>query len=104
METSSEKLDLNTRQGINWERAKALVERERHAFAEAMPTSRALSERAARHLLFGVPLHWMNDWSTPFSLYVEEARGAAFTDVDGHRYADFCLGDTARCSATRLPR
>jgi len=41
-----------------------------------------------------VPLHWMNDWSTPFSLYVEEARGAAFTDVDGHRYADFCLGDT----------
>ena len=25
METSSEKLDLNTRQGINWERAEALV-------------------------------------------------------------------------------
>ena len=69
-------------------------ERERRAFAEAMPKSRALSERAARHLLFGVPLHWMNDWSTPFSLYVDQARGAAFTDVDGHRYADFCLGDT----------
>ena len=31
METSSEKLDLNTRQGINWERAQALVERERLA-------------------------------------------------------------------------
>jgi glutamate-1-semialdehyde 2,1-aminomutase len=75
METSLEKLDLTTRQGINWERAQALVERERRAFAEAMPTSRALSERAARHLLFGVPLHWMNDWSTPFSLYVDQARG-----------------------------
>ncbi|WP_424782601.1 aspartate aminotransferase family protein [Paraburkholderia sp.] len=94
METSLEKLDLNTRQGINWERAQALVERERRAFAEAMPKSRALSECAARHLLFGVPLHWMNDWSTPFSLYVDQARGASFTDVDGHRYADFCLGDT----------
>ncbi|CAE6853391.1 Glutamate-1-semialdehyde 2,1-aminomutase 2 [Paraburkholderia domus] len=86
--------DLTTRHGINWERAQALVERERHAFTEAMPKSRALSERAAHHLLFGVPLHWMNDWSTPFSLYVDQARGASFTDVDGHRYADFCLGDT----------
>ncbi|MFP3564486.1 aspartate aminotransferase family protein [Paraburkholderia sp. SIMBA_030] len=85
---------MNTRQGVNWARAQALVERERSAFAKAMPKSRALSERAARHLLFGVPLHWMNDWSTPFSLYVDEARGATFTDVDGHRYADFCLGDT----------
>ncbi|RDJ99045.1 aspartate aminotransferase family protein [Paraburkholderia lacunae] len=85
---------MNTRYGVNWERAQALLERERSAFAEAMPKSRALSVRAARHLLFGVPLHWMNDWSTPFSLYVDEARGAAFTDVDGHRYADFCLGDT----------
>jgi glutamate-1-semialdehyde 2,1-aminomutase len=87
-------MQLNTRHGINWTRAQALVEHERRAFVEAMPKSRALSGRAARHLLFGVPLHWMNDWSTPFSLYVEEARGATFTDVDGHRYADFCLGDT----------
>ncbi|EGC99126.1 aminotransferase [Burkholderia sp. TJI49] len=59
-----------------------------------MPISRALSAEAAEHLLFGVPLHWMQDWSTPFSLYVKEARGATFTDVDGHRYVDFCLGDT----------
>ncbi|KAJ3472309.1 hypothetical protein NLI96_g13372 [Meripilus lineatus] len=59
-----------------------------------MPTSRALSAEASEHLLFGVPLHWMQDWSTPFSLVVKEARGATFTDVDGHRYADFCLGDT----------
>lgn len=94
MKPSSEEIRLNTRQGVNWERAQALLERERSAFAKAMPKSRALSERAARHLLFGVPLHWMNDWSTPFSLYVEQARGATFTDVDGHRYADFCLGDT----------
>ncbi|WGS48105.1 aspartate aminotransferase family protein [Paraburkholderia sp. D15] len=85
---------MNTREGIDWTRAQALAARERQAFADAMPKSRELSARAARHLLFGVPLHWMNDWSTPFSLYVDAARGASFTDVDGHRYADFCLGDT----------
>lgn len=85
---------MNIRHGVNWERAQALLEHERQAFAAARPKSQALSAQAAQHLLFGVPLHWMNDWSTPFSLYVEEARGARFTDVDGHRYADFCLGDT----------
>ncbi|KVM75997.1 aminotransferase [Burkholderia ubonensis] len=85
---------MRSRHGVDLTRARALFDRERRAFAEAMPRSRALSAEAAEHLLFGVPLHWMQDWSTPFSLYVKEARGATFTDVDGHRYADFCLGDT----------
>ncbi|CAM2195514.1 glutamate-1-semialdehyde 2,1-aminomutase [Paraburkholderia kururiensis] len=85
---------MKIRHGVNWERAQALLEHERHAFAAARPKSQALSAQAAQHLLFGVPLHWMNDWSTPFALYVDEARGARFTDVDGHRYVDFCLGDT----------
>ncbi|MFP6561433.1 aspartate aminotransferase family protein [Paraburkholderia sp. B3] len=82
------------RQGVNWDRVQRVLAREREAFIAARPKSQALSARAAQHLLFGVPLHWMNDWSTPFSLYVEAARGATFTDADGHHYADFCLGDT----------
>jgi len=85
---------MQSRQGVNWNRAQRVLAREREAFIAARPKSRALSAQAAQHLLFGVPLHWMNDWSTPFSLYVDAARGATFTDVDGHRYADFCLGDT----------
>ena len=85
---------MPSRHGVDLIRARALFDRERRAFTEAMPVSRALSAEASEHLLFGVPLHWMQDWSTPFSLYVKEARGATFTDVDGHRYADFCLGDT----------
>lgn len=80
--------------GVNRERAQRILARERDAFVAARPKSQALSAQAAQHLLFGVPLHWMNDWSTPFSLYVDTARDAAFTDVDGHRYIDFCLGDT----------
>ncbi|WP_323119086.1 aspartate aminotransferase family protein [Burkholderia alba] len=85
---------MATRHGIDPVRARALFKRERDAFGQAMPKSRALSADAARHLLFGVPLHWMQDWSTPFPLYVDHAHGAHFTDVDGHCYADFCLGDT----------
>jgi glutamate-1-semialdehyde 2,1-aminomutase len=53
-----------------------------------------LAGAAAQHLLFGVPMHWMNDWSTPFPLTVCEAAGARFRDADGHEYVDFCLGDT----------
>src|SRR6202035_2836351 len=29
-----------------------------------------------------------------FPPFVREAQGAHFFDVDGHRYTDFCLGDT----------
>ncbi|MDN0084634.1 aspartate aminotransferase family protein [Crenobacter sp. SG2305] len=85
---------MNTRYGINWDKAKALYHTECTDFTSRMPRSRELSSRAAGHLLFGVPLHWMNDWSTPFSLYVAAAQGARFKDVDGHDYVDFCLGDT----------
>lgn len=29
-----------------------------------------------------------------FPIFVEQAKGAHFTSVDGHEYIDFCLGDT----------
>jgi len=29
-----------------------------------------------------------------FPIFVESAQGAHFRDVDGHRFIDFCLGDT----------
>lgn len=82
------------RPGIDWTRAQALRERERSAFASANPRSQALAVRAADHMLFGVPLHWMSDWSTPFALSVNHASGAQVVDADGHQYLDFCLGDT----------
>ena len=74
---------MATRHGINWDKAQALYATERNDFIRRMPRSRELSAKAAGHLLFGVPLHWMNDWSTPFSLYVAAAQGARFTDADG---------------------
>lgn len=71
-----------------------LTQAERDRFAAANPKSAALAARARHHLHGGVPMHWMADWPTPFPLFVDHARGARFTDVDGHAYADFCLGDT----------
>jgi glutamate-1-semialdehyde 2,1-aminomutase len=71
-----------------------LAQQERSRFIATHPRSQALATQASAHWLFGVPLHWMSDWSTPFALQVSSARGAHLTDADGQSYVDFCLGDT----------
>jgi glutamate-1-semialdehyde 2,1-aminomutase len=75
-------------------RLDGLVRRERERYARERPQSTALAAAARAHWLHGVPLHWMQDWGTPFPLFVREARGARLIDADGHAYADFCLGDS----------
>jgi len=72
----------------------SLLQIERDRFIASHTNTQALAAQAAPHWLFGVPLHWMSDWSTPFALQVTSARGARITDVDGHDYTDFCLGDS----------
>ncbi len=72
----------------------ALLERERQSFLAARPRSVALAQQAGRHFPAGVPMHWMRDWPMPVPLYVSAAQDALLTDVDGHQYVDFCLGDT----------
>ena len=40
-------------------------------------------------------MNWMTRWPGGFPVFVgRRATGARFTDVDGHEYVDFCLGDT----------
>jgi glutamate-1-semialdehyde aminotransferase len=70
------------------------MERELATFAAENPRSHALHEQARGSLLDGVPMNWMVKWAGSFPLFVESADGAHFTDVDGHDYVDFCLGDT----------
>jgi len=72
----------------------ALIERERLRFAREHPRCAALAADAAKHFPGAVPMHWMADWGTPFPLFIAAAQGAELEDVDGHRYRDFCLGDT----------
>ena len=71
-----------------------MLETEQAAFVARHPRSRALAGRGASRWLAGVPMHWMSDWGTPFPMYLATAQGAELEDVDGNRYADFCLGDT----------
>jgi glutamate-1-semialdehyde 2,1-aminomutase len=71
-----------------------LQAREEARFTETHPRSQALAERARSHLFDGVPMHWMRKWPGGFPVFVREAKGARFVDVDGIEYVDFCLGDT----------
>ena len=79
---------------IDRAKLKALMEREQKKFVEERPKSKALFERGRKSLLAGVPMNWMVKWAGAFPPFVREAQGASFFDVDGHRYTDFCLGDT----------
>jgi glutamate-1-semialdehyde 2,1-aminomutase len=75
-------------------RLQSLTERELTRFADSHPRSRELAERARSVLLGGVPMSWMSKWAGGFPVFVAEASGAHFVDVDGHEYVDLCLGDT----------
>src|ERR1700687_4334280 len=79
---------------IDRSRLQFLTQREQKKFVDERPKSKALFERASKSLLAGVPMNWMVKWAGAFPPFVREAQGAHFLDVDGHRYTDFCLGDT----------
>ena len=79
---------------IERSRIQSLLAVEEARFVESHPRSQALFERAQKSLLGGVPMPWMVRWAGPFPVFVAEGKGAHFTDVDGHDYIDFCLGDT----------
>lgn len=70
------------------------LEKELEAFVEKHPRSKAMYERAQKNMVSGVPMNWMVKWAGAFPVFVQEAKGAHFVDVDGHRYLDLCLGDT----------
>jgi glutamate-1-semialdehyde 2,1-aminomutase len=79
---------------IHRERLNRLREREEKRFVAEHPRSAELYRRAESSLLGGVPMNWMKKWAGAFPVFVKHAKGAHFTDVDGHEYVDLCLGDT----------
>jgi len=72
----------------------ALLETEEQLFHKNHPKSYQLYQRARKSLHGGVPMLWMIRWAGSFPVFVKEAKGAHFTDVDDNAYIDFCLGDT----------
>ncbi|MGH3520832.1 MAG: aspartate aminotransferase family protein [Haloechinothrix sp.] len=80
--------------GVDTCRVDSLLHSEITRFEQTHLRSRELNDRGRSSMPHGVPLHWMANWPTPHPIYLSRAEGAHLTDVDGHSYADFCLGDT----------
>jgi glutamate-1-semialdehyde 2,1-aminomutase len=72
----------------------SLLQSEEQFFHTTHPKSYELYQRARKSLHGGVPMLWMVRWAGSFPVFVKEAKGAHFTDVDDNSYIDFCLGDT----------
>jgi hypothetical protein len=63
------------------------------SYADALPASRALYERARR--IFPDAVTHDNRRMQPFPLYIARADGAYKWDVDGNRYVDYWMGHGA---------
>ncbi|NQV47033.1 MAG: aspartate aminotransferase family protein [Rhodospirillaceae bacterium] len=79
---------------VDRRRLSQLMDREIERFRSENPKSQELFESAEGSLVGGVPMQWMIEWPGSFPLFVRQAKGVTVTDVDGHDYLDFCLGDT----------
>ncbi len=79
---------------IDRTKVQTVLAEEEKRFVRGHPKSKRLFERARKSMIGGVPMNWMIEWPGPFPIFGREAKGATITDVEGHRYIDFCLGDT----------
>lgn len=79
---------------VDRDRLADLIRREREVFAQRHPRSRELFLMTSKTLLGVVPMSWMAQCAGGFPVFFAEAHGNKITDVDGHTYTDFCLGDT----------
>src|ERR1700736_5113672 len=79
---------------LSRERLAQIEAQERELFAREHRRSRELFEEARGSLVGGVPMTWMSRWVGGHPVYAASAKGTTITDVDGHRYVDFVLGDT----------
>jgi glutamate-1-semialdehyde 2,1-aminomutase len=81
-------------QTIDSQRVKQLLDREKDNFESSHARSKELAAESAQHFLAGVQMPWLVEWESPFTVFVDEAKGARIRDVDGIEYVDLCLGDT----------
>ena len=79
---------------INRTRLAELRKKEDARFLAMHPKSGEMFEQGKKNMPGGVPMSWMAKWPGAYPIFVENAKGARFTDVDGNTYIDFCLGDT----------
>ncbi len=80
--------------GIDLHETAAAFQRELLEFTRLHPRSGECYRQGSEHYLYGAPLHWMQQWSGSYPVYVAKAQGARVEDVDGNNYIDFALGDS----------
>ena len=93
---------VGTVSGINRTLLSQRHQSERDLFERLHPRSAELAVGAKENLVSGVPMPWMTRLPGSFPLFLDEARGGHFTDVDGLEYVDFCLGDTGAMTGHAL--
>ena len=69
-------------QTLDRDRLEQLIRAEEELFHQSHPKSFELYQRARQSLHGGVPMLWMIRWAGSFPVFVREAHGAHFTDVD----------------------
>ncbi len=79
---------------IRPERIQELMKIEEQRFLDLHKASTEAFQQSSKVMHEGVPMSWMAEWPGAHPVFVKEAKGAHFTDLDGHDYIDFCLGDT----------
>jgi glutamate-1-semialdehyde 2,1-aminomutase len=79
---------------IRPERIAQLMKIEEQRFLDTHKASTAAFHQSSQVMHEGVPMSWMAKWPGAHPVFVQEAKGAHFTDLDGRDYIDFCLGDT----------
>lgn len=79
---------------INRDRLAMLRAKEDARFLALHPKSGEMFKAGQKNMPSGVPMSWMAKWPGAYPVFVKEAKGAHFKDVDGNTYIDFCLGDT----------
>ena len=79
---------------IRPERIAELMKIEEQRFLDLHTASTAAFNQSSKVMHEGVPMSWMAKWPGAHPVFVKEAKGAHFTDLDGRDYIDFCLGDT----------
>jgi glutamate-1-semialdehyde 2,1-aminomutase len=79
---------------INPMRIAELMKIEEQRFLDLHKESTAAFHQSSKVMHEGVPMSWMAKWPGAHPVFVKEAKGAHFTDLDGRDYIDFCLGDT----------
>jgi len=78
---------------IDQEALLALKDEEDARFVAARPKTMALWERGKEVMPNGVPMSWLRGSYHHPPMFVDEAKGSHFRDVDGHDYADFNIAD-----------